>query len=138
MEAVLSVYSADRRNTHRCRMNFSERSFDERYYQIKIAATKDKHIVICCQKKYTFTITVRHRREQHITFDTTVDLYDINGRPIKSFDLEHHDFIRDVYVTSNNEILMATCKKGFFSHSNVFRVYTQEGNLRRTVKLSLS
>ena len=51
MEAVLSVYSADRRNTHRCRMNFSERSFDERYYQIKIAATKDKHIVICCQKK---------------------------------------------------------------------------------------
>ena len=120
---ALSVYSADGENTHHCTLEFLKA---QKYSAIKINVNNDKNIVIGATGLHLGTKAIM------------VYLCNSNGKLIHSFDtgLTLGDyFIQFVSGSCNNEIVLLTKKiSDFLKRSNVLHIYTEDGQLQRTVK----
>ena len=117
LDYTLSVYSADGGNTHHCTLEFLEDKIDTRMY---INVNKDKNIVIGFKG--------------HANIE--VYLCNSKGELINSFDKHlKDDCLLYVSVSCNNEItLMTRTQNGYLKDSNVLYIYTENGQLQRTVK----
>ena len=123
---TLSVYSADGKHTHRCTLEFLNR---KEYYQILMNVNNEKNIIIGLRE---------------ILGATTVYLCNSNGQLINSFDtgldlnlikLSNTYCIKFLSGPCNNEIVLLTKKMpDFLKDSNVLHMYTEDGQLQKTVK----
>ena len=117
---ALSVYSADGENTHHCTLEFLRR---ENFYSIKMNVNNDKNIVIGLDLG---------------TKAIMVYLCNSNGKLIHSFDtgLTSWDYCTQfVSASCNNEIVLLTSKiSDFPKGSNALHMYTEDGQLQKTVK----
>jgi hypothetical protein len=114
---TLSVYSADGGNTHHCSLEFLK---GKNYFEVYINVNKDQNIVIGCTP---FTGCIR------------VYLCNSKGELINSFDTCLRDFLRSVSVSCNNEITLITeTNNDFLKDSNALYIYTENGQLQRTIK----
>ncbi|CAB3988177.1 Hypothetical predicted protein [Paramuricea clavata] len=113
---TMSVYSAERGNTHHCSLEFLK---VQDYFRMYINVNKDKNIVMGCESE-----------------SIMVYLCNSKGELINSFDTDLKDrVLRSVSVSSNNEITLVTetCND-FLKDSNVLYIYTENGQLQRTAK----
>ena len=115
---ALSVYSADGKNTHHCTLEFLR---GKNVCSIKMNVNNDKNIVIGV-----------------VLHTIMVYLCNSNGKLIHSFDtgLKFWDCcIQFVSSSCNNEIVLLTDKSSdFLKRSNVLHIYTEDGQLQKTVK----
>ena len=115
---ALSVYSADGKNTHHCTLEFLK---DQIFTNSRMNLNNDKNIVIGLTQR---TIMVY--------------LCTSNGKLIHSFDtgLTSEDyFIQFVSYSCNNKIVLLIAKiSDSLKGSNVLHMYTEDGQLQKTVK----
>ena len=115
---ALSVYGADGKNTHHSFLEFLR---GENFYSIKMNVNNDKNIVIGLNP---------------IAKAVMVYLCNSNGKLIHSFDTGlNHYFIQFVSGSCKNEIVLLTKNiYGSLKGSNVLHMYTEDGQLQKTVK----
>ena len=112
---MLSVYSADGENTHHCTLEFLS---GKKYSRIYINVKNDKNVVIGCQYG-----------------GIRVYLCNSNGELINSFEPGRIGLFRFVSGFCNNEVVFLTVKvPDILRHSNVLHIYTEDGQLQKTVK----
>ena len=117
---ALSVYTADGKNTHHCTLEFFKAQI---FRIIGMNVNNEKNIVIGM-----------------ISSARTIRIYlcNSNGKLIHSFDtgLTLGDYyIQFVSGSCNNEIVLLTEKiSDFLKRSNVLHIYTEDGQLQKTVK----
>jgi hypothetical protein len=115
LEYTLSIYSADGGNTHHCSLEFLK---DKYFTTMYINVNKDKNIVI---SRYCGSIMVF--------------LCNSKGELIYSFDTDLNYILRSVSVSCNKEIILITATiNDFLKDSNLLYIYTENGQLQRTVK----
>ena len=126
-KATLSVYSSDGKIIHHCTLDFINPCF---LAPLNITVTKDKKIIIYpnCGGQTINTIYV----------------CDNTGKHIKSFVVRlksGYDDILGVFgpddKSGDKEIIVAICKKFYSVNTDniLLQVYTQEGELKRTINL---
>ena len=120
---ALSVYSADGKNRYHCTLEFfKERSI----FKIKMNVNNDKNIVIGLNGYKLGAMVIM------------VYLCNSNGKLIHSFDTGltlGNCFIEFVSGSCNNEIVLLTdIFFGPLKRSNVLHIYTEDGQLQKTVK----
>ena len=120
---ALSVYTADGKNTHHFTLEFPR---GKNVCSIKMNVNNDKNIVIGANRRGRGTKAIM------------VYLCNSNGKLIHSFDtgLTFRDyFIQFVSGSCNNEIVLLTRKRSNFPKcSIVLHMYTEDGQLQKTVK----
>ena len=117
---TLSVYSADEGNTHHCTLEFLS---GQRYSQIDINVNNDNVVIGCTRYLYGGGIMVY--------------LCNSNGELTNRFDtgLKNDYYLMFVSASCNNEIMLLTTKVcDFFKSSDVLHIYTEDGQLQKTVK----
>ncbi len=115
---TLSVYSADGGNTHHCTLEFLN---GQEYFEIYINVNNDKNVVIGRYDEGTIMVY----------------LCNSNGKLINSFDtgLKSDYFLKFVSGFCNNEVVLLTKKYAdILRDSNVLHIYTEDGQLQKTVK----
>ena len=114
---TMSVYSADKGNTHHCTLEFLN---GQDHFRICINVDNDKNVVIGCRYG-----------------NITVYLCNSSGKLINSFQtgLNVDYFLEFVSASFNNEIMLLTFKMpDILRNSNVLHIYTDDGQLQKTVK----
>ena len=117
-DVMLSVYSANGKNTHHCTLEFLKG-----FPNITINVNNDKNIIIGL-KEVGRTIMVY--------------LCNSNGALINSFDtgLNNDYFIKLVSSSSNKEVVLLTEKlPDNLKNSNALHMYREDGHLQKTVRL---
>ena len=130
---TLSVYSSDGKHTHSCPLDFVDGFF------IDMTVTKEKNIVFWTDSNCKLVLdSVLESISISVFTSVSVSVCDISGKLIKSFpSLVETVSLEDIYVSINNsadnDITVVACSRSF--EAFMFFVFTQEGKLKRTIKL---